>query len=269
MSALSVVIPVYRDDKELQGLLECLKNLAVDEIIIADGENRPKPDFISRSSRKTKWLNAKCGRGSQIAAGINRAAHPIIWVLHADCRPKAGSELAVRDGLNNQATSLTCFPLSFRTRGLGLSLFAFLSRLESPLTTFGDQGYAFRKSEYDQLDLNLAGYPLLEDVALRAAFKRIGRVTKAAIDLPTSARRFERLGVWKTQVRNIRILLKYWTGTSPKTLHSQYYSPTRQTALSSQLSWLERQASRPAQAAAQRMENDSPLGAQLRLQAPL
>ena len=269
MSALSVVIPVYRDDKELQGLLRCLENLAVDEIIIIDGESRPKPDFISRSSCRLKWINAKRGRGAQIAAGINHAAHPNIWVLHADCRPHVGSETALTQALLNPKTSLSCFPLSFRSGDFSLSLFAWMSRLESPFTTFGDQGFAFRKSDYEQLDLKLETFPLLEDVALRAAFKRVGRVKKLQMNLPTSARRFKNLGVWKTQMRNIGILLKYWTGTSPTTLHSQYYNSTRQTAQSSQLSWLERQASRPAQAAAQRMESDSPVGAQLRLQAPL
>ena len=269
MSALSVVIPVYRDDKELQGLLKCLENLAVNEIIVVDGESRPKPGFISRSSRGIKWINAKRGRGAQIAAGINHADHPNIWVLHADCRPHLGSETSLRQVLLNPKNSLTCFPISFRSSDLSLSIFAWMSRLESPLTTFGDQGFAFRKSDYKQLDLNLETYPLLEDVVLRAALKRMGRIKKARINLPTSARRFKNLGVWKTQVRNIRILLKYWTGTSPKTLHSQYYTPIRQTAPSSRPSWPERQASMLAQVEGQRRENDSPVGGRLRRPAPL
>jgi len=38
MPEISVVIPVYKDDLELQGLLDALAFLAVKEIIIVDGE---------------------------------------------------------------------------------------------------------------------------------------------------------------------------------------------------------------------------------------
>jgi len=264
MTGLSVVIPVFRDDQELEGLMQALIDLSVEEVIVVDGEIRSRPKLAALNSfDKVKWINAPRGRGAQIAAGIKIATNSHIWVLHADCRPRPGSLLAISKALLDPTISLTCFPLSFRTRGASLSLFALMSRIDSPFTTFGDQGFAFRKSDYQRLGLRLANFPLLEDVALRAAFKRIGNIKKSSIDLPTSARRFERLGIWKTQIRNIRILLKYWSGTSPKTLHSEYYKPTRQTALSSLPSWPARQVSRPALAEAQRTENDYLVAAHL------
>ena len=264
MAGPSVVIPVYRDDEELSGLLSALKMLSIEEIIIVDGEARPQPQRFSPCLHpKIRWIHAPRGRGGQTSAGIHLASYPHIWVLHADSRPRAGSEKAIAKRLSNPKTSLTCFPLSFRTPTPSLSLFAFFSRIDSPLTTFGDQGFAFRKADYAALGLNLTRYPLLEDVALRAAFAKIGRIKKAGMDMPTSARRFERLGVWRTQIRNIRILLKYWTGTSPRTLHTIYYKPISQTALSSQPSWPERQVSKLLQVEAQRRESDCPVAAPL------
>ncbi|MEP4052399.1 MAG: glycosyltransferase [Litorimonas sp.] len=237
MEDISVVIPVYRDDDELSGLLRALDDLPVTEIIIVDGEDRSeRPLFHSNPTQNIIWQTSKRGRGTQIAAGIAVAISPNIWVLHADCRPVPGSHLEIDRLLADPKTSMTCFPLAFRTGGLSLSLFALLSRIDSPVTTFGDQGFAFRKSDYDGLDLNLSKYPLLEDVALRAACRKLGRIRKARINLPTSARRFESLGIWRTQFRNISILLKYWRGTSPKTLHAEYYQITRQTAPVSRLS---------------------------------
>ncbi|MEP3653545.1 MAG: glycosyltransferase [Litorimonas sp.] len=237
MESISVVIPIYRDDAELAGLLRALDDLPITEIIVVDGEDRPThPLFDLNPTQNIIWQTSKRGRGTQIAAGIAVATSANVWVLHADCRPVPGSHLEIDRLLADPKTSMACFPLAFRTGGLSLSLFALLSRLDSTVTTFGDQGFAFRKPDFNRLDMDLSKYPLLEDVALRAAFRERGCIRKARLTLPTSARRFERLGIWRTQFRNISILLKYWRGTSPKTLHAEYYQITRQTAPMSQLS---------------------------------
>lgn len=266
MAGVSVVIPIYRDDAELADLLRSLRPLSIDEIIIVDGEDRAQPPHLKAyATQEIVWHTAKHGRGAQIAAGISKTSHPNIWVLHADCRPASQSLLEIHSLLKNPKTSLACFPLAFRRPSISLSVFALLSHIDSPLTTFGDQGFAFRKSDYESLDLTLSDYPLLEDVALRRALRRLGHVRKAHIKLPISARRFERLGVWKTQIRNIGILLRYWRGMSPKTLHAQYYQTTRQTVLASQPSSLELPASKPVQASARKTENDCPGAVHLRL----
>jgi len=86
MSDISVIIPTFRDDVELQGLLDALAFLPISEIIVVDGELRPQPAHITfQSPKKTiHWRNAPLGRGAQIAEGIAAAKHPLIWVLHAD-----------------------------------------------------------------------------------------------------------------------------------------------------------------------------------------
>ena len=259
MTGVSVVIPIYRDDAELAGLLHSLKALSIDEIIVVDGERRARPpQFTADTAQTFIWHTAEHGRGAQIAAGISKAAQPNIWVLHADCRPAPRSLLEINALLENPKTSLACFPLAFRKRSISLSIFALMSHIDSALTTFGDQGFAFRKSDYESLDLTLFDYPLLEDVALRRALRRLGRVRKASIKLPTSARRFARLGVWRTQIRNIGILVRYWRGLSPKTLHAQYYQTTRQTVPTFPPSWPEHPVSKPVLVAARRTVNDYP-----------
>lgn len=243
MSGISVIIPTFEDDFELTGLLAVLSNVPVQEIIIVDGETRPDPHFTFHYPHlNIMWMKASTGRGSQIATGIQRAVHENIWVLHADSRPSLGSADAVRNALANGNTSLFCFPLAFRTRATALSLFAWFSRFDSVLTTFGDQGFAFRKSDYDRLDLNLNHYALLEDVALRKALTTVGKVKKAKFRLLTSARRFERIGILRTQMRNLSILIRYWRGASPNTLHADYYNTTRQTVPASRPSWPEHRA---------------------------
>jgi len=235
MMKVSVIIPVYQDDDELSELLTTLTTLPISEVIIADGETRPPPKHLTlQSPHDIQWLNAPKGRGAQIAAGLDAANHPIVWVLHADSRPMKGSLTEIWRLLSNAKTALVCFPLNFRSSSLSLKFFAQLSRVDSPFTTFGDQGFAFRRTDYQDSEIDLTTFPLLEDIVLRRVLLKKGYARKTTLRLSTSARRFERLGIWRTQIRNLGILLSYWRGVSPVTLYARYYDATPQTIPTSQ-----------------------------------
>lgn len=226
----------------LAGLLQGLQDIDVDEVIIADGEARTNAPHnltakLSQNLRgKLTWLPASPkGRGSQIQAGITQASADYVWVLHADSHIDTRAPKAIRKILAREATSLGTFTLKFNRAELdektassgarSLALFAWVSRMDSALTTFGDQGFFFRREDYVKLGLDLAQYPLLEDVALRRAFKRRGRVTRSSVPIVTSARRFARRGIWKTQLFNTQILWRYMRGESPSSLYLDYYQP--------------------------------------------
>ena len=228
--SIAVVIPIYKDDVTLLALLQNLQNIDIDAIIIADGQARPNIaadiDLKLPDSQRNKitWLAAAPkGRGAQIQAGIARARADYIWVLHADSCAAKDAPKAIRKTLARPKTSLGTFTLKFDKTNLALSLFAWISRLDSPLTTFGDQGFFFRRKDYGALGLNLTDYLLLEDVAMRRAFKGLGDVTRSPVKLVTSARRFERRGIWATQIFNAHILWRYLRGESPSVLYLDYY----------------------------------------------
>jgi len=229
--SISVIIPIYKDDETLARLLENLQDMNVTDIIIADGQARTEfPPFLkshlpSQMRRKITWLAAAPkGRGSQIQAGISRAASDYIWILHADSRLDKYAPQAIRNVLQNPKTSLGTFTLKFDTPKLALSLFAWVSRLDSSLTSFGDQGFFFRRKDYETLGVNLTPYPLLEDVALRRALKTLGSVSRTRAVIITSARRFERRGIWATQFFNAQILWRYMRGETPTALYQDYYN---------------------------------------------
>jgi len=240
-SSISVIIPVYKDDMTLAALLQNLRDMDVAEIIIADGEDRANtPPYIDAVLSKDiiaklTWIAAAPkGRGSQIHVGITCAASDYICVLHADSRLDARASNAIRTTLAKSLTSLGTFTLKFDTNSLALSIFAWISRADSALTTFGDQGFFFRRADYAGLDLDLSQYPLLEDVALRHAFKGLGRVTRSPVPIVTSARRFAKRGVWATQIFNTQILWRYMRGESPSSLYSAYYKAPDETSQTSQ-----------------------------------
>ena len=253
--SIGVVIPIYKDDVTAAALLQNLKAMAadktndktkdkiidktndkiIDEIIIVDGQaRRDMPAHLALSlpqslRAKLTWLAAAPkGRGTQIQAGILRAKADYIWVLHADSQLDKAAPHEIRRILAHPKISLGTFTLKFNMNGIkkglgALSLFAWVSRMDSALTTFGDQGFFFRRADYAKLGLDLAQYPLLEDVALRRGLKSLGRIRRSAVPITTSARRFAKRGVWKTQIYNMQILWRYMRGESPVILYQDYY----------------------------------------------
>ena len=218
-SQISVIIPTVSPDEALSALLEHLKMSDIFEIIIVQPKDLKTP---IETNSACKWLTAPKGRGPQIQAGLNAAKGDVLWILHADSRiaEKATSEIIriAQDPL----IALGCFPLKFNDSNFSLRLFSLFSHIPSPWTTFGDQGFFFRREFKDALP-DLTPYPLLEDVIIYRHLRQKGRVVKARHHITTDAKRFRRIGIWRTQWRNVKILWKFKQGTSPEKLYNLYY----------------------------------------------
>lgn len=225
--SISVIIPTYRDDKALRGLLRQLDNHDVREVIIIDGEGRKSaPDGLGILP-SIKWLTAPRGRGPQIAYGLSVARGDYLWVLHADAQIHTDSLSEIRRILDDSTTALGMFRLCFNHPRWAYRLFEGFARLDMPLSSFGDQGFFFRRDALLRcpalLDQLIAA-PILEDVILRKNLKALGGVKKSHLKIGTSPRRFERHGLWRMQYLNAVILLKARFGAPPHVLYRKYYA---------------------------------------------
>lgn len=234
---LSVVIPVYRDDAALLTLLGQLVPMNIDCVYVIDGEGRSVPPatlspFLSQFNHMT-WCTAPRGRGPQIAHGLDLALADktcdAIWVLHADSAPHERAINSIFQILSQPETALGMFRLDFSRPHWAYHLFSFFARFDTALTSFGDQGFFFRRQDiaglWPWLRDELLAAPILDDVVLRRALKGCGRVKKSKLKIGTSPRRFERYGLWHTQCRNMVILLRARFGASPFALYESYYNP--------------------------------------------
>ena len=225
---VSVIIPTYRDDAALQGLLRQLQGLDVFEIIIIDGEGRRSLPPVFERAAHIIWSCAPRGRGPQIAHGLSRARGDYLWVLHADAVVHPRSLFEIHHVLKVSSTALGMFRLSFNHPRRAYRLFEWFARLDMPLSSFGDQGFFFRKDALMQLPSllgQLTAAPILEDVILRKGLKSLGRVKKSRHKIGTSPRRFERHGLWRMQFINAVILFKARLGTPADVLYRNYYRP--------------------------------------------
>ena len=226
---LSVIIPTYRDDAALSRLLTQLRGYDVYEIIVVDGEDRwTMPDHFSGYDRLV-WKTAPHGRGPQIARGLACAKGDNFWVLHADSDIHENSLKEISNILKDGSFSLGMFRLSFNRQRWVYRLFEFFTRFDTALTSFGDQGFFFRREDLDivwpALHPMLAQAPILEDVILRRQLKSLGRVKKSRLKIGTSPNRFERRGLWRTQCLNAVILFRARMGTPALQLYHSYYAP--------------------------------------------
>jgi len=102
-------------------------------------------------------------------------------------------------------------------------MISYRSRLSKVGT--GDQAIFVRREVFERL----GGYPevpIMEDLALCRALKRLGKIACLRSRVVSSGRRWEQDGVWRTILRMWILKLLYLAGVPPARL-KRYYADTR------------------------------------------
>jgi rSAM/selenodomain-associated transferase 2 len=165
--------------------------------------------------------------------GARAAKGRILIFLHADTFLPADAFHVVHGFMNDHGIAAGAFDLGFDSDRFALRLIARAGSLRSRITRvpFGDQAVFMRREYFD----SLGGYreiPLMEDVDLMRRIRRCGgRIAISRSRVRTSARKWEREGVWITTLRNYFIQVSYLLGVSPQRLHGLYYRQNRKPGL--------------------------------------
>ncbi|MBX9618406.1 MAG: TIGR04283 family arsenosugar biosynthesis glycosyltransferase [Hyphomicrobiales bacterium] len=218
---ISLIIPARNEAENLSGLLPTLTSANFAEIIVVDnGSSDDTPQIVAANPGVVLARSAP-GRGPAMNAGAALSSGDVLFFLHADSRLPADALAAIRAALSDAHVIAGCFRLAFDRTGPTLSLSAWMTRFDTPVTTFGDQGYFIRRSAFEQLG-GFAPWPILEDVDMRRRLQRLGIFRKLDLAITTSARRFARHGPLRQQLRNCLILALYGLGMSPHRLARLY-----------------------------------------------
>lgn len=226
---VAVLIPTLNEAAHIGAAIEHVRRLGAAEIVVADGGSSDDTVAIARSSGGVLVVEGARGRGGQMNAAAYAARSPVLLFLHADTRLPDGSIARVAETLADPAVTGGAFRVRFDDQHRALQLFAWFSRFDTLLTTFGDQGYFMRRADF----LSVGGFPhwpLLEDVELRRRLRRIGAFRKLPVAATTSARRFRARGPWRAQIENALILGAYAAGVSPARLARYYHRGRRPAA---------------------------------------
>ena len=220
---LSVIVPTLDEAAGIVAALTALAPLRAQghEVIVVDaGEDgtaalaRPLADRVLRAPR---------GRARQMNRGAAVASGEVLLFLHADTRlPPSGAQ-AIVAGLARTGRGWGRFDVRLSGRLPALRVVEAFMNGRSRLTGIatGDQAIFVTRDRFREV----GGYPdipLMEDVALSKALKRLGRPLCLRDRVTTSSRRWERDGVARTVLLMWSLRLRYFLGADPGDLARRY-----------------------------------------------
>ncbi len=222
----SVIIPTRRlgphVDRCVAGYRERLGEVEVIVVEAADGEPARGPEGSFRITRDgVRLISARAGRGIQCNAGAQVARGDLLIFLHDDCVLPADAMRLVNRAFAERQAKIACFRLRFDDPHWLLGVYGWVTRYDSLLTSFGDQGILIRRELFDSLG-GFPDWPVFEDVELLRRARRRARVHKLPGHIVTSAVRFRRNGILRQQLLNALLILRYLAGTPPSRLAELY-----------------------------------------------
>ena len=223
---ISVVIPVLNEEKSIATTLAALAPLKPHELIIVDGGSSDRTAEICNRLGATV-LSSPRGRGLQMNHGAWQASGDVLLFLHADTRLPGSAFGDILRALGNPQCVGGRFDVKLDGAHWMLGVVGAMISLRSRLSRVatGDQAIFVRR----EIFIELGGYPdipLMEDVAFAQALKRRGAVACLRSRVVTSARRWEREGIWGTIFKMWMLKSLYLVGISPVRL-KRYYGDTR------------------------------------------
>ncbi|WP_125712974.1 TIGR04283 family arsenosugar biosynthesis glycosyltransferase [Companilactobacillus kedongensis] len=218
---LTIIIPTFHDDDSLKKILSEIQSwqpVGV-EIIIADGENRARPNWLPDN---VTYLNSKANRGFQLRLGAKNAQTDKLLFLHADSHFIKGSPLNL---LKKTTAQIGFFRIHFDDSALFFKVLAFSSNIRAKYLKliFGDQGLFVNKKVYQKAG-GFPVLPLMEDYEFSRSLSKL-HVDFTQFNLPimTSARKYQNEGHFKTFFRMQKIRFFYRMGVNPEILKRMYY----------------------------------------------
>jgi rSAM/selenodomain-associated transferase 2 len=223
---ISIIIPVLHEEQTIAPTLETLSRLTPDEIIVVDGGSTDRTREIVQRTL-AKCIVAPRGRARQMNAGAHAAMGDVLLFLHADTRLPPSALTDVRTALGDLRFVGGRFDVKLDREEWMFRLIGTLMNVRSRLTKIatGDQAIFVRRGVFDEIG-GFPDLPLMEDVAFSRLLKKRGRIACLRRKVVTSARRWEKAGVWQTIFKMWTLRFLYFTGVSP--LHfKRFYDDAR------------------------------------------
>ena len=226
---LSIVMPVLDEAERVAGALEALSPLRARgvEIIVVDGGS------IDATVEKAKRLAdlvivAPRGRASQMNAGALQAQGDALLFLHCDTQLPKDADRLILEALARSGRVWGRFDVELAGRPFMLRVVAFMMNRRSRLTGIatGDQAIFMRSEALAKVGF-YPDIPLMEDIAISKALKRLTRPVAIKQHAIASGRRFEARGVFTLILVMWGLRIAYWAGADPDTLARCYgYAPS-------------------------------------------
>jgi len=221
---ISIVVPALNEARGIEGTLRPLQPLRArgHQVIVVDGGSadgtaqlaRPLADLV---------IASEPGRARQQNAGAEAATGEILLFLHADTLLPPDADRLVVDGLMRSGRGWGRFDVRLSGRHPLLRVVERMIGARSRATGIatGDQAIFVRRDGFRRAG-GFPQIPLMEDVSLSRALRRMGPPLCLRQTVLTSSRRWEQRGVLRTMVLMWRLRAEYALGADPARLADRY-----------------------------------------------
>ncbi len=220
---VAVIVPVLNEIKALPGLLVALGSVKIDEIIFVDGGSRDGSYewLANHPATSLTLLRSEKGRALQMNTGAMASSADVLLFLHADSSVSNDMLAEVQQARWGR------FDVNFHDnhtiKPKLLDFVAYMINLRSRISgvATGDQAMFVERRLFD----DVGGFPLvpiMEDVVLSKKLRKIVRPYCSTVTVGTSARRWQKNGVWRTILLMWGLRFAHVLGVPPQNLHRVY-----------------------------------------------
>ncbi|MDJ1182654.1 TIGR04283 family arsenosugar biosynthesis glycosyltransferase [Roseofilum casamattae] len=207
MSKISAIVPVLNEADRIIATLERVRSGHEVEIIAIDGGSTDGTLELL-AEQGISAIATSPGRGHQMNCGAEQATGEYLLFLHGDTLLPWGYDRAIRQILQQPGVIAGAFALGIEGRSWQYRMVEWGVRWRSRLCQlpYGDQGIFLSRQAFEAVG-GFPEVPILEDRDLIQRLKRRGKIAIASLPVLTSARRWQKLGVWRTMATNQAVLL--------------------------------------------------------------
>ncbi len=220
---LSVIIPALNEEENVAHALAVAHTGANVELVVVDGGSSDRTPTLA-AEHGARVIASKPGRAGQMNTGAREATGDILLFLHADTVLPLGYDTRVRRSLLERRWAAGAFRLAIAGESTRLRFIAAAANWRSRALKlpYGDQALFFRRGVFEEAG-GFPEQPIMEDFELMRRLRRRKRKTGLLpVAVRTSARRWEKLGPWRTFGINQAIILAYRAGVPPACLAAWY-----------------------------------------------
>lgn len=220
------MIPALNEADSIVQTLTLVRRAGECELIVVDGGSSDNTFEIAQGYADFA-LVAPRGRAKQMNAGARAATGEVLLFLHADTVLPSKFPQLIFHALADATIIGGRFDVRLDAIGWQFRMVETLMNGRSRLSRIstGDQAIFVRREAF----LALGGFPeqeLMEDIEFSRRLKRVGKIACLCERVQTSARRWQRDGVWRTIVLMWLLRGAYFLGVPPRQLKA-FYADTR------------------------------------------